>query len=94
MLNILYWVKTPNTLLNISQRFYFQLLAESRQQYLHVEGITQGKDWWHVFEISWLNHLGLPQVAIGRLTLPANSPNLIESKSLKLYFNSMNFYAV
>ena len=65
--------------------------AESRQQYLHVEGITQGKDWWHVFEISWLNHLGLPQVAIGRLTLPANSPNLIESKSLKLYFNSMNF---
>ncbi|WAU77806.1 NADPH-dependent 7-cyano-7-deazaguanine reductase QueF [Acinetobacter sp. TR3] len=65
--------------------------AESRQQYLHVEGITQGKDWWHVFEISWLNSLGLPQVAIGRLTLPANSPNLIESKSLKLYFNSMNF---
>ncbi|MEN4981858.1 NADPH-dependent 7-cyano-7-deazaguanine reductase QueF [Acinetobacter modestus] len=65
--------------------------AESRQQYLHVEGITQGKDWWHVFEISWLNSFGLPQVAIGRLTLPANSPNLIESKSLKLYFNSMNF---
>ncbi|MBC9228725.1 NADPH-dependent 7-cyano-7-deazaguanine reductase QueF [bacterium SPL81] len=65
--------------------------AESRQQYAHVEGITQGKDWWHVFEISWLNKLGLPQVAIGRLMLPASSPNLIESKSLKLYFNSMNF---
>ncbi|MCH7333084.1 NADPH-dependent 7-cyano-7-deazaguanine reductase QueF [Acinetobacter modestus] len=65
--------------------------AESRQRYAYIEGITQGKDWWHVFEISWLNNLGLPQVAIGRLTLPANSPNLIESKSLKLYFNSMNF---
>ncbi|WHR58227.1 NADPH-dependent 7-cyano-7-deazaguanine reductase QueF [Acinetobacter haemolyticus] len=65
--------------------------AESRQQYTDVEGITQGKDWWHVFEISWLNQLGLPQVAIGRLTLPASSPNLIESKSLKLYFNSLNF---
>lgn len=65
--------------------------AESRQQYANVEGITQGKDWWHVFEISWLNQLGLPQVAIGRLTLPASSPNLIESKSLKLYFNSLNF---
>ncbi|QER39907.1 NADPH-dependent 7-cyano-7-deazaguanine reductase QueF [Acinetobacter suaedae] len=65
--------------------------AESRQQYADVEGITQGKDWWHVFEISWLNQLGLPQVAIGRLTLPASSPNLIESKSLKLYFNSLNF---
>lgn len=65
--------------------------AESRKQYAHIEGITQGKDWWHVFEISWLNQLGLPHVAIGRITLPASSPNLIESKSLKLYFNSLNF---
>ena len=65
--------------------------AESRKQYAHIEGITQGKDWWHVFEISWLNQLGLPQVAIGRITLPASSPNLIESKSLKLYFNSLKW---
>lgn len=65
--------------------------AQAREQYAQVEGIQQGKDWWHVFEISWLNAAGLPQVAIGRLTLPASSPNLIESKSLKLYFNSMNF---
>ena len=65
--------------------------ATAREHYAHVEGIQQGKDWWHVFEISWLNQIGLPQVAIGRLTLPANSPNLIESKSLKLYFNSLNF---
>lgn len=65
--------------------------AASREQYAHLEGIRQGKDWWHIFEISWLNSAGLPQVAIGRLTLPASSPNLIESKSLKLYFNSMNF---
>ena len=43
------------------------------------------------FEISWLNSHGIPQVAIGRITLPASSPNLIESKSLKLYFNSLNF---
>ena len=65
--------------------------ATAREQYAHVAGIRQGKDWWHVFEISWLNPNGVPQVAIGRLTLPATSPNLIESKSLKLYFNSMNF---
>lgn len=65
--------------------------ATAREQYAHVEGICQGKDWWHVFEISWLNASGVPQVAIGRLTLPASSENLIESKSLKLYFNSMNF---
>ena len=65
--------------------------AQAREAYAHVAGIQQGLDWWHVFEISWLNEAGIPQVAIGRLTLPASSPNLIESKSLKLYFNSMNF---
>lgn len=65
--------------------------AQARENFAHVEGIRQGKDWWHVFEISWLNHKGIPQVAVGRIDLPANSPNLIESKSLKLYFNSMNF---
>lgn len=65
--------------------------AKAREKYNHVNGIRQGKDWWHVFEISWLNSVGIPQVAIGRITLPATSENLIESKSLKLYFNSMNF---
>ena len=64
---------------------------QARESYSHINHIRQGKDWWHVFEISWLNQLGLPQVAIGRITLPASSLNLIESKSLKLYFNSLNF---
>ena len=65
--------------------------AQARESYAPIDGIRQGKDWWHVFEISWLNRKGIPQVAIGRIELPATSPNLIESKSLKLYFNSMNF---
>lgn len=65
--------------------------AQSREKYAHIEGIQQGQDWWHVFEISWLNPQGIPQVAIGRISVPATSPNLLESKSLKLYFNSMNF---
>ncbi len=66
--------------------------AQAREHYAHVPGISEGKDWWHVFEISWLNMAGVPQVAIGRIELPASSPNLIESKSLKLYFNSLNFH--
>ena len=65
--------------------------APAREKYAHIEAIQQGRDWWHIFEISWLNAAGVPQVAIGRMTLPASSPNLIESKSLKLYFNSLNF---
>ncbi len=53
--------------------------------------ISQGVDVWHVFELSWFDESGKPKVAIGRITVPAHSPNLIESKSLKLYFNSLNF---
>ncbi|OUY08238.1 NADPH-dependent 7-cyano-7-deazaguanine reductase QueF [Acinetobacter populi] len=64
---------------------------QARQAYAAIAGIQQGTDWWHVFEISWLDLQGKPQVAIGRLHIPASSPNLIESKSLKLYFNSFNF---
>ncbi len=49
-----------------------------------------GVDIWTLYELSWLNTKGLPQVAIGEVMLPATSPNLIESKSFKLYLNSYN----
>ncbi|PSV42422.1 NADPH-dependent 7-cyano-7-deazaguanine reductase QueF [Photobacterium indicum] len=49
-----------------------------------------GYDIWTLYELSWLNSKGLPQVAIGEVRLPASSPNLIESKSFKLYINSFN----
>lgn len=65
--------------------------ATARQAYATVPYIMQGVDWWHIFELSWLDGVGKPQVALGRLHLPASSPYLIESKSLKLYFNSLNF---
>jgi len=47
-----------------------------------------GADLWTAFELSWLNPRGKPQVAIAHFTIPAESPNLIESKSFKLYLNS------
>lgn len=49
-----------------------------------------GKDEWWAFELSWLNPKGLPQVAVGRFSFPATSPNMVESKSFKLYLNSFN----
>ncbi len=49
-----------------------------------------GVDIWTAFELSWLNAKGKPEVAIGEFSLPCESPNLIESKSIKLYFNSLN----
>ncbi|CAH6821374.1 7-cyano-7-deazaguanine reductase [Vibrio chagasii] len=49
-----------------------------------------GHDIWTMYELSWLNTNGLPQVAVGEVFIPATSPNLIESKSFKLYLNSYN----
>jgi len=49
-----------------------------------------GADIWTLYELSWLNSKGLPQVALGEVSLSADSVNLIESKSFKLYLNSFN----
>nr|WP_113865551.1 NADPH-dependent 7-cyano-7-deazaguanine reductase QueF [Brenneria salicis]NMN92534.1 7-cyano-7-deazaguanine reductase [Brenneria salicis ATCC 15712 = DSM 30166]RBP64551.1 7-cyano-7-deazaguanine reductase [Brenneria salicis ATCC 15712 = DSM 30166]RLM31335.1 NADPH-dependent 7-cyano-7-deazaguanine reductase QueF [Brenneria salicis ATCC 15712 = DSM 30166] len=49
-----------------------------------------GADIWTLYELSWLNPNGVPQVAVGEMHLDANSLNLIESKSFKLYLNSFN----
>lgn len=49
-----------------------------------------GADIWTLYELSWLNARGLPQVALGEVVLNANSTHLIESKSFKLYLNSFN----
>lgn len=50
----------------------------------------KGCDIWTLYELSWLNDKGLPQVAVGDVMIPATSANLIESKSFKLYLNSLN----
>ncbi len=46
-----------------------------------------GADIWNAYELSWLNMRGKPQVALAKIIFPADSPALIESKSLKLYLN-------
>lgn len=49
-----------------------------------------GMDIWNAYEMSWLNLRGKPQVGIATLQVPADSPNIVESKSMKLYMNSLN----
>ncbi|MDH2923932.1 NADPH-dependent 7-cyano-7-deazaguanine reductase QueF [Nicoletella semolina] len=49
-----------------------------------------GADLWTLYELSWLNMRGVPQVAIADVVINADSQNLIESKSFKLYLNSFN----
>jgi 7-cyano-7-deazaguanine reductase len=50
----------------------------------------KGVDLWTGYEISWLNQKGKPIVALAEFYVPVSSPNLIESKSFKLYLNSYN----
>ncbi|WP_323016561.1 NADPH-dependent 7-cyano-7-deazaguanine reductase QueF [Castellaniella sp.] len=63
--------------------------AETRAG-LDLPQAPYGADIWNAYELSWLNAKGRPVVAMGRFTFPADSLNLIESKSFKLYLNSFN----
>lgn len=49
-----------------------------------------GEDLWTAFELSWLNAKGKPVIAMGEFFFPCSSPNIVESKSFKLYCNSFN----
>ena len=49
-----------------------------------------GVDIWNAYEVSWLDARGKPVVALAEFRVPAESPNLVESKSFKLYLNSYN----
>lgn len=49
-----------------------------------------GVDLWNAYELSWLDARGKPRVAMATFSFPADSPNIVESKSFKLYLNSFN----
>jgi 7-cyano-7-deazaguanine reductase len=59
-----------------------------------ISRITQekffGYDLWNLYEVSWLNNEGKAEVALGQVLYSAQSPKIIESKSFKLYLNSLN----
>lgn len=73
-----------------------RLFPIARQEKRNEIGISGGalpfcgEDLWNAYELSWLDPRGKPVVALGRFRVPASSPNLIESKSLKLYLNGFN----
>jgi 7-cyano-7-deazaguanine reductase len=50
-----------------------------------------GVDIWNAYELSWLDLHGKPVVALAEFRIPAASPNIIESKSLKLYLNGFAY---
>ncbi|WP_288494341.1 NADPH-dependent 7-cyano-7-deazaguanine reductase QueF [Paracidovorax oryzae] len=70
----------------------FPLPRQPKRDEIGVTGAPPffGADLWTAFELSWLNLRGKPQVALAHITVPCETPNIIESKSFKLYLNSFN----
>ena len=70
----------------------FPIARQDKRSELGLTGTLPffGIDIWNAYEVSWLNLRGKPQIAIATITVPADSPNIIESKSLKLYLNAFN----
>lgn len=66
--------------------------SEGRQALKGIVPPMCGYDCWHLYELSWLNAMKHPQHGVGVLVIDSNSPATIESKSLKLYLNSLNFH--
>jgi 7-cyano-7-deazaguanine reductase len=65
--------------------------AQSRAALGLTDGLPfHGVDIWNAWELTWLGHGGLPAVATAEITVPADSPCIVESKSLKLYLNSLS----
>jgi 7-cyano-7-deazaguanine reductase len=50
----------------------------------------RGPDLWTAYELSWLDRNGKPEIAIANFAVPAQSPCVIESKSMKLYLTAFN----
>ena len=49
----------------------------------------RGTDFWNAWELTWLDSTGRPVAATATLSIDALSPNIVESKSLKLYLGSL-----
>ena len=84
--------KTSDYITEYSPALLFPIARAQKRSEIGVTGTLPffGVDIWNAYEVSWLNAKGKPQVAIATFHIPADSPNIIESKSFKLYLNSFN----
>src|SRR5438067_9812234 len=70
-----------------------QLFAVSRAPQRAALGLADtlpftGIDLWTAYELTWLDSRGKPAIAIATIEVPASSPSIVESKSMKLYLGS------
>ena len=70
-----------------SRSYSPSLLVQVKREQENINGY----DIWRCFEVSWINENDTPEIATIVICYPANSPYIVESKSLKLYLGSFNF---
>ncbi|MBE9398040.1 NADPH-dependent 7-cyano-7-deazaguanine reductase QueF [Pontibacterium sp. N1Y112] len=71
----------------------FPIQRDLKWKERHIERAElpfKGVDIWNAYEVSWLNTKGKPNVRLAEFRIPADSKNIVESKSFKLYLNSFN----
>jgi 7-cyano-7-deazaguanine reductase len=70
----------------------FPIARQTKRDELGIKSTLpfMGADLWTAYELSWLNLRGKPQIAIAHITVPCETPCIVESKSFKLYLNSFN----
>ena len=76
-----------------SPHLLFPIARSDSRALLGISGESlpfYGVDIWTGYELSWLNAQGKPQVAMAEFVVPCNSEFIVESKSFKLYLNSLN----
>lgn len=69
----------------------FPIPRQGKRDEIGVSGDAlpfHGVDVWNGYELSWLDLRGKPVVAVAEFRFPATTPNIVESKSFKLYLNS------
>jgi len=69
----------------------FPIPRQGKRDEIGVSGADlpfHGVDLWNGYELSWLDARGKPMVAVAEFRFPATTPNIVESKSFKLYLNS------
>lgn len=76
-----------------SPELLYRISRSVNRKLLNFSGTLpfMGVDIWNAYELSWLGPRGKPEVAIAQFQIPANSPYIVESKSFKLYLNSLNY---
>lgn len=85
--------KSSDYISNYTPSLLFPIARKGKRDEVGIDSAAlpfRGFDLWNGFELSWLNPKGKPVVVIALFIIPCESPNLIESKSFKLYLNSFN----